>query len=284
MRIIHTMPLLIRSEPLNIIEDMMMASACFESLALSEDALVIIYNQGGLSNDQLKQMCTTFKLTAVILGEGENVGIARARQRCFEYIWEHYCDTSYVSEIHVDMVFTPNWHTPLIDYLENSDEPMISPGIITITGELQPLGQYTTIPSTYRELITHLESLSVDEVHLGFVHPVIHRANALQSVGGYDTQFLSGKQGYEDDSLLIGYVYYMGTKNNWRPKCYLKSWVYHATLAQRMSLPDRHIDFAINEKGLFQQYGAYGLKQLSEIHSNSADFEQLIHRYILEEE
>ncbi|OAB40044.1 hypothetical protein PMSD_03080 [Paenibacillus macquariensis subsp. defensor] len=284
MRIIHTMPLLIRSEHLNIIEDMKMASACFESLALSEDALVIIYNQGGLSNDQLKQMCTTFKLTTVILGEGENVGIARARQHCFEYIWMHYYDTAYISEIHVDMVFTPNWYTPLIDYLENSDEPMISPGIITITGELQPLRQYTTIPSTYRELITHLESLSVDEVHMGFVHPVIHRASALQSVGGYDTQFLSGKQGYEDDSLLIGYVYYMGTKNNWRPKCYLKSWVYHATLAQRMSLPDRHIDFAINEKGLFQQYGAYGLKQLSEIHSNSADFEQLIHRYILEEE
>ena len=161
---------------------------------------------------------------------------------------------------------------------------MISPGIITINGELQPLGQYTNIPSTYRELITHLEGFSLDEVHPGFVHPVIHRSSALRSVGGYDTQFLSGKQSYEDDSLLIGYIYYMGTKNNWRPKCYLNSWVYHATMAQRMFLPDRHLDFSINEKGLFLQYGAYGLKQLSEIHSHSTDFEQIIHRYVHEED
>lgn len=283
MRIIHTMPLLIRSEPLNI-EDITMVSACFESLALSDDSLVVIYNQGGLSNDQLALMCDTFKLPAVILGHGENVGIARARQSCFEYIWTHYSDSEYISEVHVDMVFPSNWYAPLIAYLDTTDEPMISPGIITINGELQPRGQFTTIPPTYGELITHLESLSLDEVHPGFVHPVVHRADALRSVGGYDTQFLRGKQGYEDDSLLLGYVYYMGTKNQWRPKCYLKSWVYHATMAQRMSLPDKHLDFALNEKGLFQQYGAYGLKQLSEIHSNSAGFEQMIHRYIQEEE
>jgi len=279
MRIIHTMPLMIRSEPLNT-EDLTMAYACFESLALSDDVLVIIYNQGGLSNDQLNQICSSFQLTAIILGEGENIGIAPARQRCFEYIWKHYSDTDYISEIHVDMVFPPNWHAPLIDYLDINDEPMISPGIITITGELQPLGQYTIIPSTYRELITHLESLSVEEVHTGFVHPVIHRASALQSVGGYDTQFLRGKQGYEDDSLLLGYVYYMGTKNKWRPKCYLKSWVYHATMAQRMSLPDKQVDFSLNEKGLFQQYGVYGLRRLCEIHSNSDGFKTIIDRYI----
>ncbi len=283
MRIIHTMPLLIRSEPLNS-EDMIMVSACFESLALSDEALVIIYNQGGLSNDQLKQMCTTFKLPAIILGSGENVGIARARQSCFEYIWEHYADTPYISEIHVDMVFSPNWHVPLTEYLDHTDDPMLSPGIITINGELQPLGQYTTIPSTYGELITHLESLSKDEIHSGFVHPVVHKSSALQAVGGYDIEFLRGKQGYEDDSLLLGYVYYMGTRNHWRPKCYLKSWVYHATMAQRMSLPDKHIDFALNEKGLFQQYGAYGLKQLSNIHLNPEGFEQMIHRYIHEED
>mgnify|MGYP001281113204 CR=1 FL=1 len=283
MRIIHTMPLMIRSEPLNI-EDITMASACFESLALTDNALVIIYNQGGLDNAQLNHLCSSFKLSTVILGEGENVGIARARQCCFEYIWKYHIDTEYISEIHVDMVFPPNWQSPLIEYLDITDEPMISPGIITINGELQPLGQYTHIPSTYPELITHLEGLSLDEVHPGFVHPVIHRASALRSVGGYDTQFLRGKQGYEDDSLLLGYVYYMGTKNQWRPNCYLKSWVYHATMAQRMSLPDKHIDFAINEKGLFQQYGAYGLKQLSQIHSNPTGFEQIIHRYIHEEE
>ncbi|WP_438350062.1 hypothetical protein ACP8HI_05170 [Paenibacillus sp. FA6] len=283
MRIIHTMPLLIRNEPLHV-EDLTMVSACFESLALSDDALVIIYNQGGLSNDQLNQLCASFKLPAVILGHGQNIGIVRARQSCFEYIWKHYTDTEYISEIHVDMVFPPNWYVPLIEYLDITDEPMLSPGIITMNGELQPIGQNTTIPSSVSELIAQLESLSIDLVHPGFVHPVVHKATALRSIGGYDIQFLQGKQGYEDDSLLLGYSYYMGTRNNWRPKCYLKSWVYHATMAQRMSLHDKHIDFALNAKGLFQQYGAYGLKRLSDIHSDYIRFEQIIQRFISEED
>ncbi|MNN62515.1 hypothetical protein D3C81_1778250 [compost metagenome] len=55
----------------------------------------------------------------------------------------------------------------------------------------------------------------------------------------------------------------------------MRSWVYHETMAQRMSLPGRHHDFQLNEEGLFNQYGAYGLKHLAGIHHNSAGFEGL---------
>ncbi len=62
----------------------------------------------------------------------------------------------------------------------------------------------------------------------------------------------------------------------------LKSWVYHATMAQRMSLPDKHLDFELNEKGLVHQYGIYGLKHLSNLHKNPSAFEHLIQKSLNE--
>ncbi|OPA73070.1 hypothetical protein BVG16_30870 [Paenibacillus selenitireducens] len=275
MKIVHTMPLLIRGE-FSYEDDLRMAKTCFESLRASEDCLVVLYNQGCLCNDDLRGILTSYGLSAVILGHGENIGIARARQTCFEYIWEHCGDVEYISEIHVDMVFPPNWHVPLVDYLASSDEPMISPGIVTMYGELQPISEEIAIPDNAAALIALLGDLNREEIREGFVHPVVHKASILREIGGYDTRFLRGKQGYEDDSLLLGYLYYMGTRSNWRPKCYLKSWVYHATMAQRMSLPDKHLEFALNEEGLIRQYGAYGLKRLSIIHRNPSAFETLL--------
>ncbi|MGO4790974.1 hypothetical protein AB4124_26555 [Paenibacillus sp. 2KB_20] len=280
MKIIHTLPVMIRSECFRD-DDLSMARACFESLRSSEDHLVVLYNQGCLSNDNLRALLTSCGLSAVILGDGENIGIARARQTCFEYIWKHHRDVEYISEIHVDMVFPRNWYVPLLDFLANSDEPMISPGIVTMYGELQPSGLDAVTPDDQEaELITLLGELKRDEVVEGFVHPVVHKARILREIGGYDTQFLRGKQGYEDDSLLLSYYYYMGTRTNWRPKCYLKSWVYHATMAQRMTLPDKHKEFALNEEGLIRQYGAYGLMRLSNIHRNPSAFDNLLQKII----
>ncbi|RTE00421.1 glycosyltransferase [Paenibacillus whitsoniae] len=278
MKIIHTMPLLIRGDS-SYNEDLRMAKNCFESLQSSDDNFVVIYNQGCLSNDELNHLLSSFQLPSVILGNGTNVGIAKARQTCFEYIWNHFKEVHYISEIHVDMVFPRNWYEPLLDLLENSDEPMISPGILTQYGELQPIGNSAIIPETIEELIKLLEDSARNEVHEGFVHPVVHKANALREIGGYDTRFIKGKQGYEDDSLLVGYLYYMGTRTNWRPKCYLKSLVYHATMAQRMSLPDKHLDFDLNGVGLFFQHGAHGLKQLSKIHKNATTFDLLLEKF-----
>ncbi|WP_211745662.1 hypothetical protein [Paenibacillus sp. Marseille-Q4541] len=278
MKIVHTMPLLIRGELSD--NDVSMVIRCFESLRLSEDCFVVLYNQGGLNNEQVASMLRSCGVPGVVLGAGENVGIARARQTCFEYIWEHHNEAEYISEIHVDMVFPPNWYDPLLDYLASSDEPMVSPGIVTRNGELQPIRHVTSVPDNNADLINLLKQLNRDEMVEGFVHPVIHKSSILREIGGYDTRFLQGKQGYEDDSLLLGYCYYMGTRTNWRPKCCLKSWVYHATLAQRMTLPDKHVDFALNEQGLILQYGAYGLKRLSNIHQNPSAFDTLLHKIL----
>ncbi|MBP1990857.1 hypothetical protein [Paenibacillus eucommiae] len=278
MKIIHSMPLLIRDEA-SLAEDLIMAKQCFQSLLASEDHLVVIYNQGCLSNEEWQNILSAIGLSAVILGNGENIGIAQARQACFQYIWDHHSEVDYISEIHVDMIFPANWYVPLIDFLAGSDEPMISPGIVTQYGELQPIQLGTPVPATPQEMIALLESLSRDECHPGFVHPVVHKAHILKEIGGYDVRFFKGKQGYEDDSLLLGYLYYLGTRTHWRPKCYLKSWVYHATMAQRMSLANKHLDFDLNEAGLFYQYGAKGMQQLSIIHPTSPTFDLMIDKF-----
>jgi 2-polyprenyl-3-methyl-5-hydroxy-6-metoxy-1,4-benzoquinol methylase/GT2 family glycosyltransferase len=274
LKIIHTLPLWIRSECRN--DDFAMALACLSSLRGSKNQLVIIYNQGCMSNHEWKVLLSSLDIPAVILGNGENVGIAQARQACFEYIWDKYSYVTYVSEIHVDMIFPMDWFQPLIDYLEHSAEPMISPGIVTKDGAMQPVRGHVEIPPDSSDLCSRLEGLARNEICEGFVHPVVHKAKVLQAIGGYDIRFLKGKQGYEDDSLLLGYFYYMGTRLNWRPKCNLRSWVYHATMAQRMSDTDKHLDFAINSEGLLNQYGENGMLQLSKLHSNQESGEVIL--------
>ncbi|TVX93122.1 glycosyltransferase family 2 protein [Paenibacillus agilis] len=273
--IIHTLPLLIRSSPYDQL-DRSMLKQCLQSLSFSEQPVVVIYNQGSMSNDELAQLCQSIGLPFHLLGSENNIGIAQARQKCFEFIWENYPHTDFISEIHVDMIFPPNWYQPLIDYLKESEEPLISPGILTAEGALQPLGTHTEVPTSYDQVCSLLSSCSQTGVMNAFVHPVIHRASILRVIGGYDTRFLRGKQGYEDDSLLLGYLYYMGLRSNWRPKCCLASWVYHATLAQRMSLPNKHLHFAQNEQGLIEQYGANGLQHLQRIYPDSTIFQQLL--------
>jgi len=282
MKLIHTMPLFIHKNPHEFESNLKLAKRCFESLAQSKENRIVVYNQGCLPNEVITNMLKSYGVSPIILGNGSNVGIPKARQTCFQYIWDQYPEIEFISEVHLDMIFPKNWYTPLIDFLSKSDEPMVSPGILTISGEMQPLGNFVEIPEDTSELISLLAKWVRDEVHERFVHPVIHKSQILKEVGGYDTQFLKGKQGYEDDSLLLGYLYYMGTRTNWRPKCYLKSFVYHAGMAQRMSLPDKSIDFDLNEKGLIKQYGAYGLKQLSHIHENSSSFKLILDKFMEE--
>ncbi|WP_235613081.1 hypothetical protein [Paenibacillus sp. LC231] len=277
MRIIHTMPLFIRESSRE--HDLDMASLALGSLQRSQDHVTVLFNQGCLTNEELHGWLQTQGISAMIRGNGTNIGIAAARQACFEFIWEHFPQIEYLSEIHVDMIFPPNWYAPLLRYLERTDEPMVSPGIVTSSGELQPLGAYILLPDTPEGICETLQQLPREGTADGFVHPVVHRADILREIGGYDPRFLSGKQGYEDDSLLLGMRYYMGTRTKWRPKCCLESWVYHATMAQRMSLPDKYIDFSKNENGLFHQYGAYGLRELADIHHGSEGFLQLFRKF-----
>lgn len=275
--IIHTLPLLIR--PHTREKDLSMTLECLRSLSRSSEHHVIVYHQGELERSELEHLLFRSGVTADVLGDGHNVGIARARQACFEHIYAHYSDTPYISEIHIDMLFPENWYIPLIRYLDEHDEPMICPGILTASGELLPLEQQVTLPENEQDLLALLASLRQDGVRSGFVHPVIHRKEALRSIGGYDLRYFTGKQGYEDDSLLIGYANYMGTRTGWRPKCLLASWVYHATMAQRMSLPDKWIDFDLNRKALLRQYGGYGLEQLALLHDNP-DFQEMLEHYL----
>lgn len=265
--IIHSLPCLIRSTHMDT--DLNMARLCIQSLAASVRQTVVIYNQGALSNNELTRFLSQFSLDFIVLGDAQNVGIAKARQACFEYIWSHEKNVSYISEIHLDMMFPQYWYTSLIDYLKRTDEPMVSPGILTSNAELHPQMTYVEQlieTMSQGEILLLLASLESDTVLEGFVHPVIHKSKILMEVGGYDTKFLSGKQGYEDDSLLLGYLYYMGTKTKWKPKCYLKTCVYHATMAQRMSLADKEPEFDKNLLGLKRQYGVYGLIHLGNLH------------------
>lgn len=272
----HTMPLLVLDE-----SDLIMGQACLSALSKSDPGgLLVLYNQGRLASEDLLTILNQYNLHAVILGAGTNIGIPRGRQACFKYIWHHFPEVKFISEIHADMLFPKNWIKVLVNYLESNDEPMICPGIMTSQGELHP--EYK---SGFRKdegfgslesLNKYLASLTYDAVIEGFVHPVLHRADTLKAIGGYDTRFLTGLQGYEDDSLLLAYRYYMGIRNNWRPKCCVKTRVYHATLAQRVKVG---FDQNENLKGLINKYGIEGIKELSHIYPRNQEFLEILEAF-----
>jgi hypothetical protein len=113
MELVYTLPFLLRAEPDFFKEDMQMAHRCFSTLQ-DKNTMLIGYNQGLLENRKLQELLDYYNLSAEVLGEGSNVGIAKARQKCFEHVWEHYPDIPFIAEIHLDMVFPPQWYVPLI--------------------------------------------------------------------------------------------------------------------------------------------------------------------------
>lgn len=252
-----------------------MARECFKSLDIEDDSEFIIYNQGCLSNESLEEFLKSFKIKYHIIGNGENVGIPIARRQCIEYIWNNLNDVDYIAEIHLDMIFTPKWYEPLIYYLKNSDEPMVAPRILYLEIEAMERGFKVTgqdgIVGFFGDLSTRIEILKSyreDKIVEGFVHPVIHKAELLKSINPYDTKFLNGKQGFEDDSIILGYNYLMGLNKKWKPKINFNSCVFHMTMAQRMKLENLNGEMEKNLNGLYAQYGAYGLKELYRIHGN----------------
>lgn len=271
MKLIYTMPFMLRNIRSDLIYDVNMAKRCLSSLQGDKDTHLIIYNQGIVTNKNVEDFLREFDISFEIMGQGVNVGIPKARQEMFKYIWNKYEDIPYICEVHLDMIFYYKWYEVLINFLEVSDEPMVSPGIINKLGEFQPPIKNKSniiLPDEHLEISKILEGLSEDKLEERFVHPVIHKSEVLRSIGGYDDRFLIGKQGFEDDSLLLGYLYYMGLRSGWKPKCLLKSIVYHETLAQRMSLNDLNEEVRKNREGLFNQYGAYGFKELAKLHNN----------------
>lgn len=264
MKLIHTLLFLFRENRLE--EDKALAAACLKSLEKSRYKTVIIYNQGFLTNDELTDFLSDFKLICIVIGNSQNVGTVVGRQSCFEYIWKNYPDTEFISEIHLDMIFTYNWEDPLINYLENNDEPMISSGIVDQNGSLNFLYQVAeNMPTDFTLFDDFLTKLRSDNVVHGFTNPCIHVSKILKFTGGYNANFLIGKQCFEDDSMLLGYYYYYGTKANWQPKVNYNSVVYHAIAGQRLGLFD---SVQINFTGLVKQYGAMGLKHLSQLHKS----------------
>ncbi len=275
MKLIHTLLFLIRENMLD--QDLAIAKTCLKSLEKSTYKTVVVYNQGFWDKETLEDYLKQFALNCIVVGTGINTGTVVGRQGCFTTIWERYPDTEYISELHLDMILTHNWEDPLIAYLDNNDEPIISCGIVDQSGNLNFLNKAVT-PVIQQSKIIHaggdddgdvydeyLVGLRQDVVVHGFTNPCIHKSSILQCTGGYNPRFLTGKQAFEDDSMLLGYFYYYGTKVNWRPKVCYKSVVYHAVAGQRLDLRD---SVMINYYGLIKQYGAMGLKHLSQLHKS----------------
>lgn len=256
--------------------DMKMAHDCLKSLTYSQDLKLVLYNQGGLTNQELNEYLRNFDLDYDIIGEGMNVGITMARYRSLQYIYQNYITANYIAEIHVDMIFSQNWHKPLIDYLASSEEPLISPRILSCKNSTYEFFDnaelVSRLPDTVEAVMALLQKSTKDNIVEGFVHPVVHKVNVLKNIPAYDVGFLTGKQNFEDDSLLLGYNYYLGTAKQWKPKCCLHSCVYHKVVGQRSQLPNIPEEWQKNFLGLFTQYGAYGLKELTRIHDNHPFF------------
>jgi hypothetical protein len=264
MRLIHTLLFLCREN--KRAQDLGMAAMCLKSLEKSTYKTVVVYNQGCMSRDELKAFLKVFALETHILGEGANAGTTVGRQACFQYIWETFPDTDYISEIHSDMIFPPHWEDAPVAYLDSHDEPMVSLGIVDRSGNMPFLGKAVTLPESPGAYGEFLNGLREDTVLHGFTAPILHVSRILKETGGYDPAFLKGQQCFEDDSMLLGYYYYYGTRINWHPKVCYGSVVYHAVAGQRMGLGG---NVMINFNGLVRQYGAMGLKQLSVLHESA---------------
>lgn len=264
MKLIHTLLLLLSENRLQ--DDLAMAGQCLKSLEKSTYKTVIVYNQGVFSQDMLKNFLARFDLDCRVIGEGVNVGTTVGRRQCLEYIWEHFPDTLYISEIHVDMVFTHHWEDALVEYLDCHDEPLISCGIIDKQGNLPFLGKTAVLPDINEQFDDFLKSLRENSILHGFTNPCIHVSSILKETGGYNPLFLKGRQCFEDDSMLLGYYYYYGTKQNWHPKISYQSVVYHAVAGQRLNVQGTIL---VNLNGLIKQYGAMGLRALSTLHRSA---------------
>ena len=265
MKLIHTLLFLLRPEKLS--EDIDLAKTGLKSLEKGSYKTLVVYNQGPLSNDELEAFLHQFNLDCMVIGEAVNVGIAAGRQRCFQYIWDNYPDAEFISEIHLDMIFTHHWEDAMVDFLSRNDEPVVSAGIIDKGGVLPFLDQAEReMPNDFEGYDSFLIGLRCDRIVHGFTHPCIHKSEIIREIGGYDINFLRGKQCFEDDSLLLGYYYYYGTKANWHPKVNYNSVVYHAVALQRLDL---HDSIMPNYNGLVKQYGAIGIKNLSHLHKSA---------------
>lgn len=263
MSLVHTLLFLFRRD--REAEDGSLAANCLKSLENSSYKTVVIYNQGELSNDELKAFVSPFSLDCRIIGDGANAGTVAGRQKCFEYIWETMPGTSYISELHLDMLFSPRWEDELVLFLENNDEPLVSCGIVDKQGWMPFLNRLVTLPENPAQYPGFLEGLRTDQVVHGFTNPCLHVSEILRQTGGYHAAFLKGNQCFEDDSMLLGYYYYYGTKRGWHPKVNYKTVVYHAVAGQRLAI---HDSVTVNYNGLVKQYGAMGLKALSTLHSS----------------
>jgi glycosyltransferase involved in cell wall biosynthesis len=260
--LIHTLLFMATSE--NEKEHMDKAFKCLKSLEDSCYKTVVVYNQGRISNEQLVEYLKQFQLNFIVIGDGNNVGIVQGRQRCFEYVWSRFPEAKYISELHVDMIFTKDWEKALIGYLEGNDEPMACCAIVDKEGYMKYLDRWVKeVPHEYEQLRSMLEGLKSNEIINGFNHPCIHKTEILKVVGGYNISFLKGMQCFDDDSLLLGYYYYYGTRAAWEPKIVCSSVVYHEVGGQRYELND---NIMINFDGLVRQYGAMGLKHSSQLH------------------
>jgi hypothetical protein len=280
-RIAHTLPLLLRGS-----NDLPMANACLASLAAAEPgARLVVCNQGYLPTPELRAWLASFALDVVVVGSGQNVGIAAGRSACFQWLWQHE-PPQYLSEIHLDMLFAPGWATELATFLDSHpDEPLVAPGILMANGELAPDGRRVAslAPAWWEQAAAIVASLAQwrePRTVQAFVHPVLHRNEALRAIGGYDTRFLRGLQGYEDDSLLLGHRLRLGLARDWRPQCWLGARVFHATLAQRMTVGDLAQAVVVNLNGLLAQYGVVGLEQLAALYPASVEFRQLADRIV----
>jgi len=261
---VHTLLFFLREN--SLASDLARAEKCLKSLEKSTFKTVMIYNQGFWDNDRLREYLKSFSLDCTIIGNGDNIGIVEGRQSCFEWIWSNFPDASFVSELHLDMVFTHNWETPLVKYLATHNEPVIGCGIVDQFGQMPFQTAITQIPpSNLNEFDDYLIKLRTNSIVHGFTHPCVHNLDILKEIGGLDTALLKGKQAFEDDSLLLGYHYYYGTKANWKPKVNYNTVVYHEIGGQRYGLTD---NVMINFEGLIKQYGAMGLRQLASLHAN----------------
>jgi hypothetical protein len=264
MELVHTLLFMMREETQE--RDMRLAKRCLATLEKCTHKDVLVYNQGFWSNSELEAFLKNYKqLNFYVIGKGENVGILQGRQECFEHVWSDF-RPDFISELHMDMAFVHNWEDHLLNALRGyENEPVVCCGIVEKNGHVMfREDKVGPPPEDYEELDKFLDGLRRRAIVNGFTHPCIHRSSMLKSIGGINRRFLTGTMALEDDSILLGYHYYLGTRHNWKPSVNFNAMALHDVAAQRLDHGDTSME---NLQGIIRMYGAMGMKKLSTIHA-----------------
>jgi GT2 family glycosyltransferase len=196
---------------------------------------------------------------------GENVGIARGRNRGYRTLQDAYAP-EFLVEVHTDHVFPHRWLQPIIDHMrkpERATAGIIGSSLITGGGQWNTPRLALDYGHPYAEFRAAVEKGANAYRHnnrlpVGLSHPAVMRRSMIEALDArdaagrlvvYDDE-LPGRQNFEDTELA-----YRAHTAGWDILIDFASVVYHHYHYTRLELSDHPRDFDLNNAYCQHKHG-----------------------------